>query len=264
MWLFLYGKRIPLPHTFLSCSVAVLWMLAFIFIAIYAEFCIRQVAVMDIDASHTVYVQYGNVFSDSVICNPKERRNIVIPVNRCFDTLVDDDLISATTLHGKAMQQLYKKKYYTPSSLNFAIQQSLLINDCYVEEVVSRYEKRSGNLKRFPVGSVAEISCSSVCMFFFLALSTFDVKLKANTTMEDYCLALVRLLHFLDERAQGYPIVIPLIGTHLSRANISPHDSLEYLLTLLRVNKGLLHSDVHVIVSDKLKEKVTISNFVKE
>ena len=37
--------------------------------------------------------------------NYGERRNLVIPVNRCFDTLVDDNLISSKTIHGNLMQK---------------------------------------------------------------------------------------------------------------------------------------------------------------
>ena len=40
------------------------------------------------------------------------RRNIVISVNRCFDTIVDDNLISRTTQHGRIMRELYNTNVY--------------------------------------------------------------------------------------------------------------------------------------------------------
>ena len=39
-----------------------------------------------------------------------ERRNIVVSVNRCFDTIVDNDLISDRTQHGRVMNDLYEKE----------------------------------------------------------------------------------------------------------------------------------------------------------
>ncbi len=41
------------------------------------------------------------------------KRNIVISVNRCFDTLVDEDLVSTDRLHGYVMNRLYNQKIYT-------------------------------------------------------------------------------------------------------------------------------------------------------
>ena len=41
-----------------------------------------------------VYIQYGDVFFVDEVDNPNERRTIVIPINRCFDTIIDNDLIN--------------------------------------------------------------------------------------------------------------------------------------------------------------------------
>ena len=47
--------------------------------------------VLELNGGYHVYVQYGDLFSEAEVTNPSMRRNIVIPVNRCFDTKVDDD-----------------------------------------------------------------------------------------------------------------------------------------------------------------------------
>lgn len=59
----------------------------------------KFIEVFEVGNSKHVYVQYGDVFSKDEVKKEDTHRNIVIPVNRCFDTLVDDDLVSATTLH---------------------------------------------------------------------------------------------------------------------------------------------------------------------
>ena len=77
-------------------------------------------------AGHHVYVQYGDVFSPKVVGKKyKDKRKIVIDVNRCFDTIVDDHLVSHRTLHGQLFQHFYDEGKFTTTSLNVAIQNSL-------------------------------------------------------------------------------------------------------------------------------------------
>lgn len=77
---------------------------------------------MEVRDEHHVYVQYGYVFSSDEVNNSMERRNIVIPINRCFDTEIDDDLVSSKTLYGICMRRLYEEGLYTEETLSQAIQ----------------------------------------------------------------------------------------------------------------------------------------------
>ena len=111
-----------------------------------------------------IYVQYGDIFSPNEVRSPNQRRNVIIPVNRCFDTIIDDDLVSSRTLHGIAFRKLYSSGKYNEDSLNTALYTDLNIRQRLVPEDISNNEKRRGNLKRYSLGTVAEIVVK-VCIY---------------------------------------------------------------------------------------------------
>lgn len=73
-------------------------------------------------------------------------------MDRCFDTKVDDDLISSKSLHGQTMENLYANGDYTKETLNERIQQKLA-NQPFTS--VSQTDKPKGNRKRYAEGTVA-------------------------------------------------------------------------------------------------------------
>lgn len=58
------------------------------------------VKVLDAQNGHSVYVLYGNLFDENLLPSSVNRRSICFAVNRCFDTIVDNVIISASTIHG--------------------------------------------------------------------------------------------------------------------------------------------------------------------
>lgn len=121
-------------------------------------------------------------------------------------------------------------------------------------------DKRKGNLKRYDVGSIAEINESSDLKYFFLALSTFDQDLTARTSQQEYVVAMQRLIEYCYNRSQQYPIVIPLIGAGLSKTKYLERSILEYIIKLLKMNKDLITSDIHIVVRNSGKETVSITD----
>lgn len=209
---------------------------------------------------HKVYVQYGDLFSEDELEEDDKHRIIIVPVNRCFDTIIDDDLVSSKTLHGIAMNKIYSKQIYDQCTLNNEIQKDLIIRQNKKFEEISIFEKRKGNLKRFSVGSVAEIDDKEGCKYFFLALSMFDRDLTAHTDQQDYVLAMQRLIEYCNNRSQQYPVVMPLIGTGLSRTEKSERIILEYIVKLLKMNKNKITNDIHIVIRDSGKEVIKISD----
>ena len=132
--------------------LAGVWILFFLVCSLYV-YKKRQIEVVELNNGHHIYVQYGDVFSEDEVLKPQERRNIVIPVNRCFDTLVDNDLVSSSTLHGIAMNRLYRENGFNPNTLGDAIKNNLNLQQVSYDNL-STVDKRKGNLKRFPAGTV--------------------------------------------------------------------------------------------------------------
>lgn len=221
--------------------------------------CTNANTVFSSKTGHKTVVQYGDMYSPDVVEKGyDERRNIVISANRCFDTIVDDDLISYTTQHGRIMKELYSTNAYDENSLNVALRQSL--SRIQPEVHLTADEKPKGNLDRYACGTVAELTVSDKLTYFFLGLSKFDDQLTASTTKAEYVLALQKLIEFCNARSQGYPIILPLMGTGLSRANISHEEALGYMIGALKMNIDIINCDFHIVVWKGMKDKVSIKN----
>lgn len=243
----------------IGISVGVLLILWIVCFMIVGLFLIRKKRFNIIDANngHKLYLQYGDLFDKNEVLVPEDRRNIVIPVNRCFDTIVDNQLISERTLHGIAFKRFYEKNTYTEVSLNSKIQQ-LLENKEY--ENLSENDKPVGNRKRFPVGTVIDLPGDNNEHFLLWALSTFDGELKAHTTMQDYALAIQKLVEACNEESEGFPIVIPVVGTGLSRTKKEQHDVISYLINSFKLNRTEINCDIHIVVKEDIKNQVAIMN----
>ena len=217
----------------------------------------KRYVVIDANSGHKLYLQYGDLFDKNEVLVPEERRNIVNPVIRCFDTIIDNHLISERTLHGKVFKHFYEEEIYTEVSLNSTIQQ-LLKNKEY--EYLSENKKTVGNRKRFPVGTVIDLAGDNNEHFLLWALSTFDSNLKAHTTMQDYALAVQKLVEACNEESEGFPVVIPVVGTGLSRTKKEQHDVISYLINSFKLNKTEINCDIHIVIRDDIKNQVAIMN----
>ena len=191
---------------------------------------------------------------------PQKRRNIVIPVNRCFDTIVDDDLISSNSLHGHVFNDLYQRNVFEPKALDACICQNLSKRH-YVGECVKKSEKPAGNLKRYPVGTIAEVKDIDNRVYFLLGLTEMDSNLHVRVASDEYVQAFTKLLKFCSERSQGFPVLIPLIGTGFSNmSKKSERDVLEYMIKAIKLNSELVNCDIHIVVRNSARETVAISS----
>lgn len=94
-------RRLLLIFTILVVS----WMILLIICALWFKKQ-KRLPIFKVNNNCHVYVQYRDVFSKDELNNPNERRNIVIPVNRCFDTIVDNDLVNEKSLHGITLKNV--------------------------------------------------------------------------------------------------------------------------------------------------------------
>lgn len=255
----LLGDQMGLIRKFeISCLIlGGIWLIVFLASCVYV--CRKKYyKLFDVGNGHHVYVQYGDIFTDCGLEDGQER-TIVIPVNRCFDTMIDDDLISSRTLHGISMNQLYANHIFTQEELNQNIQR--ILADHHVKyELLEAQNKRKGNLKRYETGTVVEIPADDGITYFFLGLTSFDSDLHAHTEDDAYVLALIRLLMYNNRRSQGRPLYIPLIGAGAADTRKEERDILEYLVKLIKMNRKLVNCDLHIVVCDRVKESIPITN----
>lgn len=241
----------------LSAAILVgIWCFFFVAVSIYMTRK-NRFKVLSANNGHALYLQYGNIFDANEVIDSSQRRNIVVPVNRCFDTHVDNHIVSAQTVHGATFNSLYASGKYTEESLSMTIGK-LLKNTSY--ESLSEEEKPEGNRRRYPVGTVVDLPGYGTEHFFLWALSTFDSNLKAHTSMQEYALAVQKLIESCNEESEGFPVVLPLVGTGLSRTKKNQQDVLKYLINAFRINKDEINCDIHIVVRDDMKNEIAIMN----
>lgn len=232
------------------------WIICFTAVAFILSHRKRFV-VITANSGCKLYLQYGDLFDENEVIRTSERRNIIIPVNRCFDTVVDNHLVSERTLHGIAFKKLYAVGRYTEESLNSTIQQLLSFKEY---ENIEEIDKPAGNRKRYPVGTVVDLPGNGEEHFLLWALSTFDRDLKAHTSMQEYALAVQKLVEACNTESEGFPIVLPLVGTGLSRTKKDQQDVISYLLNAFRLNRSEINCDIHIVVREDIKNEVSIMN----
>lgn len=225
----------------LSC-----YIISYFLCYLYDIFVDRR-KLFNLSSEHAVYYMYGNIFDEQIIKDKK--RNIVIPVNRCFDTLVDNDLISEKTLHGQCFQQLYKKCNFTEDKLHEKIECSLQRQNLSYEIAP---DKQAGYNKKYQIGSIAEIETDKNTKYFLLALSSYENE-TMQTTKEEYCIALSRLCERICDRSQGMPVLIPLIGAGLSKTKLDEKILFQFMQDFFHANKGIIHCDIYIVLRSNLK-----------
>ena len=204
-----------------------------------------------------VYLLYGDLFDPKIVKG--EKRYIGFAVNRCFDTIVDNNLISATSVHGIAFERLYSQNMHTPQSLNEAIQRSIKGTPSY--KVVAQSDKPAGNLKRYEVGAYANLPIDDKLNYILLGLTWFNNNLNAKASKQDYVLAIQKMIEAFDLEAQGYPVLIPIVGTGRSRTDLTENEALEYMIEAFKLNQTRITSDIFIVVYESAKNRVSISNF---
>lgn len=246
----------------LATLIVVMIFIVLYIIGIAMAFRRNQIELLDVGNNHHIYVQYGDALSPNILGKEAtvQKRSVLISVNRCFDTVIDDNLISSNSLHGQAMRNLYVTGEYTEDALNAEIQHQLA-NQPFA--LISKEDKPYGNLKRYEEGTIAEVKSSSGCIFFFLGLTCFDQMLHPHITDVEYGTALVKALQYCINRNQGYPVIFPLIGGGRSQTNKKEKDILEFLIKLIQMNQSTINCDIHIVVRESAKSSISILDLKK-
>lgn len=235
--------------------LAAIWLLCAFIVAVKVG---RQAEKKVVEGCNgkAVYVVYGDIFDANIVKNQK--RYIAFATNRCFDTIVDDNLVGATSVHGIAFNRLYEQGKYTPATLDTALQSSIKGNPTYVN--LTTAQKPAGNLKRYEVGAYANLSIDANLNYILLGLTTFDANLNAHVSKQEYVLCMQKLIEYFDMEAQGYPVLMPIIGTGRSRTDLQEREALEYLISLFKINATKITSDVYIVVYESAKNRVSIAD----
>ena len=231
------------------------WIVCALIIAILVGIQ-RKKKVVEGQNGKAVYVLYGDLFDSKIVNGGK--RYICFAVNRCFDTVVDDSLITSTSVHGIAFNNLYQKGQFTAQTLNTAIQEAVKRNPTY--DLIDHSAKPEGNLKRYEVGAYANLPVDANLNYMMLGLTWFDNNLNAQCSKQDYVLTIQKMIEAFDLESQGYPVLLPIIGTGRSRTDLQEREALEYMIAAFKMNQRKITSDVYIVIYESAKNRISIAD----
>lgn len=104
------------------------------------------------------------------------------------------------------------------------------------KSIIADKDKERGKREVYELGTVAMIRGNNNGRYLLLlAISEYDKDNIAHTSVDDLEMCIKSLLNFYDQHGQGHRLVIPLMGTNLSRAGLSHNDSLRVITSLFPI-----------------------------
>lgn len=194
----------------------------------------------------TVSIKSGNIF--------EEKGLKVIPFNEYFDTCVDNKIIAENTLNGMYLNTVVKDI----DELDLSIENDEILKEKRIQIVDDR---RHGKKRQYKLGSIYQNDT-----YLLTAFSKFDESNKAYLNMNDYMNFLLNFWNEIDTIYAGRTVVIPLLGSGITRFKeynmISEQELLELLLWSFKVSKikFIYPSHVSIVIHEAKMDKV---NFYK-
>lgn len=181
----------------------------------------------------------------------------VIAFNEYFDTLVDDDLISEKSLNG----QYLMKKY--PEKEDIQKFNERILNDRRLQKNIKETDverELGGNTTRYDLGSIFKDGD-----YFLVALSKFNEKNEANLRLTEYAACLLKFWSEVNTLYNQKTVVLPLLGTGITRYkdfNATNQELLEVLIWTFKISKVKFKepSKIKIVIRDIQKGEI---NFYK-
>lgn len=205
-----------------------------------------------------IVVRYDDLMKIAFPQKTQTERIVVIAVNCCYDTIVNDNIIHAGSVHGQFLNKYVdsdKKRHM----LDAEIEKSLNSFGFDYKEI-SKTDKREGKRKRYPLGSVARIKGQNGVTFFLLALTQFDVNCNAHCDKHQYFECMLKLFEYYDKHGQGKELYLYPMGTAMSRTGMTQEEALQSIVLLTRISKNYLKTKTTIVVDEKRKNKLSITN----
>lgn len=206
-----------------------------------------------------INVKYGDLMKISFPKKNVEERIVVIAVNQCFDTIVDQNVIREASVHGQFIKN-YVHNISDLHKLDIEIKDSLS-EFGYEYTLLKRDDKLYGKLDRYPRGSIARINGDNGVTFFLLALTGFDRNCKAHCNKREYVESVLKLFEYYDSHGQGKELYLYPMGTGMARTGLSKKEALESIITLTKISKEHLRSKTTIIVDKRCKNDISITEF---
>ena len=178
----------------------------------------------------------------------------VIPVNDFFDAIVDNNIISKDSLHGKVLTRFWQSNDSYHREWSEEVKSKL--RGKYSPEPVAR---SAGNRLRYPIGASVALEKDGN-QFIFVALSrTMDGNV-TKATFTDYMNAITKCLEEARRCCSGQPVAFPLIGSGLSRTKLSPEILLQLLLLSIAIESrnDLVSYNFQIVLTAECMSRINL------
>lgn len=202
---------------------------------------------------NSLSVVAGDIFSYPFADSDKALHLVVIPVDVSFSTKLasgiegmDPFCVSEKTLHGMFLKHLMS---FTEDVAN-------------LDQRIQAELREGGFCKDsrgcYPIGSTAVIDVAGDAMYCLLAIAEHDAHGNTHSKAKDIEDAINKLSIFYDQRGQGYPMLVPLVGTGRSRSGLTPQESFELLVACFTKDKGCIQGEIDIVVLPEIFEELDI------
>jgi len=240
---FLFVEIDPKRKAVIGGGALVLLVLAYIGIWIHAN--MRRSIKLTINTSE-IEVKFGDIFSEEADLK-------AIAFNEYFDTLVDEKVISSSSLNG-----IYIKKFYQG---NVAALDNIISSDTHLPEMIASENggRTVGKKIKYRLGTICTVDD-----YLLTAFSRFDDNNKAYLEMNDYINCLLNFWNEIDRVYAGRTIALPVLGSGITRfrgyENILDQELLELIIWTFKVSriKFAYPSKVKIVVWQKKHEKINL------
>lgn len=232
--------EIPAPQKLIYLIVAIVTLVV-IYLLIWIRANLKRSAKLDVNSS-TLVIKSGDIF--------KEVGLRVIAFNEYFDTLADDVIIARNSLNGVYLSTLNSTEI---AQLDRSIKNDLRLKDRTVENVSGR---QLGKKIKYRLGSVFVNGD-----FLLVAFSHFDSNNRATLTLKEYVGCLMNMWDEIDQVYGGRSVVIPLMGSGITRfkdAEVQPTELLDILIWTFKVSrvKFPYPAKATIIIHDSIADKI--------
>lgn len=168
----------------------------------------------------------------------------VIGCDTHFDTRVDDIIISKKSLHGQLVLQYGKKDEI----------EAVVIKEAKRLEL----QKNNEGLYEFPLGTIIRYDSSiDNHTYLMLAMNKLNAQHEAHTNMAQFEFMLMKMWKEIDRVYAGHNVVLPILGTGISRFDDGykyNEDLLRCMLCTLNSSAVTLKSNVQILIYGDAKD----------
>ncbi len=222
--------------------VVVIFITSYILALIVCYFCSNVSIKLGND--RIVVVEYDDLFSKQGV--------VVIPFNRFFDTVVNDEILNEQSVVGQ-----FIKNCFAGNLDELDRQISLSLNNVAYDHTIDKPGKKFA----YPIGTVVKVQ-KGANYYFCVAQTDVDSALKSECDIEMLHKTVVEILKFVDKEANGQNVYMPLLGAGFSRLNKEKQVILEYVVSILKTADIPFQSKLHIVLREAERGTIDLAKYL--